>query len=67
MKKTIIAILLRLLLICAAGCKTNIVHCDSCGTEIRTKDSKITEEWILYCNECNEELFEGDPLLDPTP
>lgn len=66
MKKAIIFLLLPIL--CIAGCKAKTVHCDNCGRELKIKESSnVTEEWVLYCDECNEELFDGDPLLDPTP
>ena len=32
-----------------------------------SESSNMEEDWIIYCAECNEELFDGDPLLDPTP
>ena len=68
MKKMILIILILLMVFSMAGCKTRTVHCDHCGKEITVKEkSNVTEEWILYCNDCNEELFDGDPLLDPTP
>lgn len=67
MKKTVIAVLLLLLLLCVAGCGSKVLHCDHCGKEISVKESSnMEEDWIIYCEECNEELFEGDPLLDPT-
>ena len=56
MLKRIIALLLLALMIftfCACGNAT--VHCDRCGKEIRC-DKKITEEWIIFCAECEEEI-----------
>ena len=67
MKKIMLFTLILLIMLCAAGCKTKTLHCDHCGTEISVKEnSHITEEWILFCDECNEKLFDGDPSPDPT-
>ena len=34
-----------------------IVHCDRCGKECTVSaDSNMTDEWFLYCSECEEEL-----------
>lgn len=48
-----------------AGCgKTKTLHCDHCGTEVVVEEkSNMTEEWLIYCEECNEELFADDPVL----
>ena len=44
--------------------KTKILHCDHCGTEIKVSESSnMEEDWIIYCETCNEELFGDDPLL----
>lgn len=44
--------------------KTKILHCDHCGKEVTVKESSdMEEEWIIYCEACNEELFADDPIL----
>jgi len=66
MKKSIIALFLLFIILFAAGCKKKILHCDSCNAEISVKESSnMEEDWIIYCAECNEELFGNDPLLNP--
>ena len=60
-----------LLLVCLVfllpGCgKTKTVTCDHCGTEITlTAGSKITDEWIVFCKECEEALFGETPVVSP--
>ncbi len=57
-----------ILLLC--GCKTKTLHCDHCGEEVTVNESSnMEEDWIVYCETCNEELFGDDPLLngDDTP
>ena len=63
MKKRICILLAALMLVCAvfSGCgkhvATRIVHCDRCGKEIEIPaDSNMTDEWILYCSDCEKEL-----------
>lgn len=73
MKCRWIAILLMLtatmaLLLC--GCETKTLHCDHCGAEVKVSaDSNMEEDWTIYCETCNEELFGNDPLFndDSTP
>ncbi len=64
-RKTVIALLLLLALLVLAGCGAQkIVHCDRCGREIRLDaDSRITEEWIVFCKECEEEI---GPVVEPS-
>jgi DNA replicative helicase MCM subunit Mcm2 (Cdc46/Mcm family) len=66
MKKLIVALLLVLSLAMLAGCgKTRIVHCDRCGKEITVpENSNVTEEWILFCEDCEKEV---GPVVDPRP
>ena len=62
-----ISLLLALLFIplsLTACVKTKTLHCDYCGTEITVAESnKMEEDWIIYCEKCNEELFGDDPVL----
>lgn len=50
-----------------SGCgEKKILHCDSCGKEIVVGvNDKMDEDWIIYCEKCNEELFGDDPLFNP--
>ena len=59
MKRLIAALLLVLVLLGLAACggETRIVHCDRCGKEVvLPADSKITEDWIVFCKECEAEV-----------
>lgn len=64
MKKRVLALTAALvLLLCGCGA-AKILHCDGCGKELRVKaSSNMEEDWILYCDACNEEFFGDDPLL----
>lgn len=65
MKKISIILLVSFMLLSLAACgKTKILHCDGCNREVKVKqDSNMEEDWIIYCEECNEEFFGDDPLL----
>ncbi len=65
MKKMICFLLAVCLVFALTGCiKTKTLHCDYCQKEITVKEnSNMNEEWIVYCEECNEELFGDDPVL----
>lgn len=67
MTKRIIAILfaLMILAVCLCGCgEKRELTCDNCGVKVQVDaDSNMEEDWIIYCEECNEELFGDDPLL----
>lgn len=52
-----------LLTLSACG-EGKILHCDHCGREVRAEaDSNMEEDWIIYCGECNKELFGEDGLI----
>lgn len=65
MKKCVITILLLTAALSTfAGCGKKILHCDHCGKEVETsQSSNMEEDWLIYCAECNEELFGDDPIL----
>lgn len=65
MKKVLCLILSLCLVFALTGCiKTRTLHCDNCGEEVVVREnSNMDEEWIIYCKECNEELFGDDPIL----
>lgn len=65
MAKRIAAFLLALVMVLAltacGGSKT--LHCDRCGAEVTVvKDSNMTEDWIIFCKECEEEI---GPIVEP--
>ncbi len=56
MIKKIIALLTVCMLLLCTGCSTKTLHCDSCGTEIKTKhDSQVDESWVVYCEQCEKD------------
>lgn len=67
MKKWCILFLVVSLLVTMAACgKTKTVTCDHCGEAITLpEDSNITDEWIVYCKECELELFGEDGVVQP--
>lgn len=68
MTKRIFALILSvLLLLSLASCgKTKTVHCDHCGEEITVSaKSNMTDDWIIYCKQCEEKLFGDNPVVNP--
>lgn len=65
MKKIICLLLVSCVLFLMTGCqKARVLHCDGCGTEVNVKESSnMEEDWIIYCESCNEEFFGDDPIL----
>lgn len=66
MRKISLVLSLLMLVICLfCGCgEKKLLQCDHCGGEVKVDaDSNMTEDWIIYCQSCNEELFGDDPLL----
>ncbi len=56
-------LLISLMLLCGCGAKKTL-HCDNCGKEVTvSQSSNMEEDWAIYCEECNEELFGDDPIL----
>ena len=66
MKKKLIiigAVAASLVLLSACGEK-KILHCDACGEEVKVKaSSNMEEDWLIYCEKCNEEFFANDPIF----
>ena len=65
-KKTMVFVLTLLLLLSICSCgEKKILHCDNCNVEVEVgASSDMTEEWIIYCEECNEELFGDNPVFE---
>ncbi len=58
---TVLPVVLILMAAVLCGCgktaATRTVHCDHCGKEISVPEgSNMTEDWILYCTDCEKEL-----------
>ena len=66
MKKLLCILCALCLLSALTACgKTKTLHCDACGKEISVKESSNREEdWIVYCEKCNDELFGENPLFN---
>ena len=64
MKK--LALLLAALLLLLPGCgETRTVTCDHCGAQIQLPaDSKIEEDWIVFCKTCELEAFGESGVVD---
>ena len=65
MKRIIFACLVIVLSFVVFGCgEKKILHCDNCQIEVKVdSSSNMEEDWIIYCEECNKELFGEDGLL----
>jgi hypothetical protein len=65
MKKRLCLLLALMLMLTMFACgKAKIVTCDHCGEEIKLPSgSDITDEWIVYCETCELELFGEDGLI----
>ena len=65
MKKLLCLLLVAVTLLTLVGCgQKRTVICDGCGAEIQVKaKSNITDEWIVYCEKCETELFGEDGLI----
>ena len=63
-KLILIGVILCTLLVAAACAKTKALTCDGCGTEVRVEESSnMEEDWIIYCEECNNTFFANDPVF----
>ena len=61
-----LAALLALILLLTGCGGTKTVTCDHCGKDITlSEDSNITDEWIVFCKECEESLFGDNPVVTP--
>ena len=66
MKKLLFATLLVLTLgvVLTACGEKKILQCDNCYSEIKVSaDSEMTDEWILFCETCADEITVEDPAL----
>lgn len=66
-KRILSLLILAAMVLALAACgEPKTVHCDRCGAEIVLEaDSNIDEEWILFCGDCEEELYGDNPLISP--
>ena len=66
MKKIVCILLVVSLIFVMVGCgATKELHCDKCGKVINVKESSnMEEDWIIYCEDCNAEIFGDDPIIE---
>lgn len=59
MKKRMLCLLLILIwILTLASCGKKTITCDNCGKEMQVSaKANITDEWIVYCSECELALF----------
>lgn len=64
MKKITAMLLAAAMLTAFTGCAKKILHCDNCNKEIKVSEkSNVEEDWILFCSDCEKELFGEDGLV----
>jgi hypothetical protein len=61
----LLAVIAALTLLTGCGLmKTKTLHCDYCGREVKVSaDSDMTDDWIIYCSDCEKELGLDDLIL----
>ena len=60
----VFCLLLAVLMLFGCGKEARIVHCDGCGCELTVEaDSNMTDEWIIYCHDCEVKFFGEDGLV----
>lgn len=64
-RRSLLVLLALCILASACGCGAKkVLHCDNCGIEVEVNvDSDMEEDWLIYCEACNEALFADDPVL----
>lgn len=67
MTKKLFAVIFVMLIITASLCgcgEKKELTCDSCGTKITVSaKSDMTDEWMIYCSECEKEIMAENPEL----
>ncbi|MBQ3089662.1 MAG: hypothetical protein IJD21_03760 [Oscillospiraceae bacterium] len=64
MKRAVLFALAALLTLGLSGCAMKELTCDHCGKAVTVSQrSNMEEDWIIFCPECNEELFGDDPVV----
>lgn len=65
MKKLLCILLVVSFIFIMVGCgEAKTLHCDKCGKEITVdSSSNMDDDWIIYCNECEEEIFGDNPVV----
>lgn len=65
-KKLVLAVCTIMVLgLCACGGSgKKVLHCDNCGAEVEATNKNMDEDWLIYCEECNEELGVEDRVME---
>ena len=66
MKQLMFLLLMMIFLLFSAACgEPKVLHCDNCDAEVTVDaSSNMEDDWSIYCEACNEELFGDDPVLN---
>ena len=64
MKKITAVILIAIMIFTLSACASKTLHCDNCNKEIKVSEkSNVEEDWILFCSECEKELFGEEGIV----
>lgn len=64
-KRIIITVIAASLVFVLASCGAKTVKCDHCKEDIKVSaDSNITDDWIMYCKDCNESLKIEEEIIN---
>lgn len=64
MKSKIMVLLLTVALLLSGCGKAKTVSCDRCGEPQKVKaSSNVDDSWIIYCTDCEKELFGEEGLV----
>ena len=58
MKKFVLLLMILAMIFAFTGCgEKKTLTCDHCGADVQVAaDSEMTDEWIIYCDECEASL-----------
>lgn len=60
----LLVFILSLSMFILGSCGTKTLHCDRCGEELKVANSSnMEEDWIVFCKDCEEEVFGDEPLV----
>lgn len=60
----LLVLILSLSMFILGSCGAKTLHCDGCGKELKVANSSnMEEDWIVFCKDCEEEVFGDEPLV----